>query len=446
MGSSDKLLTNSNLTADIVINTAKKHETPFYIYDEQMIIDNCNELLNMPNAYGIIVNYAVKANSNKALLQLINDQSLSFDASSLNEAKRINSANIPLNRIMLTTQEVPEGKDRIDLEKMIKNGLKYNVCSLRQLYLIADFAVLNRVKLSFRVHPGVGSGESATRNTGDKYSCFGIHLSDIKKALDFAKSKNLIFEEVHVHIGSGADPVVWKDNIDRELSFVEKYFPDAKYINFGGGLKVARMPDEKRADIASLGNYAKKKIEDFYKRTGRKLIMKIEPGTYVVANVGFLVTKVIDIKQTGVEGFTFIVTNGGMEVNARPLLYGSKHPFYIISKEGKVISNEFDLKQFDMEDDQRVIVGRCCESGDSQCLDDTGHIVPRVMGMPDMEDYIVVGGCGAYCSAMTPFNYNSHYQAAELLLRKNGKDVDLIRKRQLFKQIFQNELNLRKVK
>ncbi len=400
----------------------------------------------MPNAYGIEVNYAVKANSNKALLQLIYNQSLLFDASSLNEVKRINSANIPLNKIMLTTQEVPEGNDRKDLEKMMKKGLKYNICSYRQLSLIADFAALNNIQLSFRVHPGVGSGESSTRNTGDKYSCFGVHLLDIKKALDYAKSKNLIFNEVHVHIGSGADPVIWRENIDRELSFVEKYFPDAKYVNFGGGLKVARMPDEKKADIKSLGTYAKQKIEEFYKRTGRKLIMKIEPGTFVVANAGYLITKVIDIKQTGEDGFTFIVTNGGMEVNARPLLYGSKHPFYLISKKGKIISNEFNLKSLDKVNDQRIIVGRCCESGDSQCLDDTGHIEPRVMGKPEINDFVIIGGCGAYCSAMTPFNYNSHNQVAELLLRKNGKNIDLIRKRQTLKQIYINEINLRKFK
>ncbi len=443
MSMSEKLISNSNLTIESLLKAVNKYETPFYIYDEKMIIDRCNEVLNMPNAFGIEINYAVKANSNKAILQIINNSSLYFDASSLNEVRRIKMANIPLKKIMLTTQEILEGKDRKDLEDMIKKGLKYNVCSILQLKLITDFASANNIRLSFRVHPGVGSGESVTRNTGDKYSCFGIHLSDIDEALNFAQSKKLVFNEVHVHIGSGADPAIWRENIDRELSFVEKYFPDAKYVNFGGGLKDARMPGEKKADINSLGNYAKKKIEEFNKKTGRKLIMKIEPGTYIVANAGYLVTKVIDIKRTGKDGFYFIVTNGGMEVNSRPLFYGSKHPFYIISKTGKILSNEFNLNKFSKGKDQKVIVGRCCESGDSQCLDETGHIVPRIMGTPDTGDYLVIGGCGAYCSTMTPFNYNSHYQAIELLLRKNSNDVDLIRKKQSLKQIVMNELNLR---
>lgn len=439
----NSLRSDSNLTATLVKEAANFNETPFYIYDEKMIIDRCEELLNMPNAFGIEINYAVKANTNKAILQLIYSKGFFFDASSLNEVRRVHLAGIPYNRIMLTTQEVPEGRDRKDLEKMIKKGLKYNVCSFRQLKLIADFASRNKIELSCRVHPGVGSGESSTRNTGDKYSCFGVHLSDLEEVLKYAKNKGIIFNEVHIHIGSGADPVIWRENIDRELSFVEKYFPDAKSVNFGGGLKVARMPDEKQADVVSLGNYAKQKIEEFYKKTGRKLIMKIEPGTFVVANSGFLVTKVIDIKKTGNDGFTFIVTDGGMEVNARPLFYGSKHPFYIISKDGTVISNEFNLSAFDKEKDSRVIVGRCCESGDSQCLDETGHIVPRVMGMPDVGDYVVIGGCGAYCSTMTPFNYNSHTQAIELLLRKDKKRIDVIRKKQNLKQIIINEKPLK---
>ena len=442
----NKLNTESNLTAELIVKAAQKCDTPFYIYDEKIIIDRCNELINMPNAFGLEINYAVKANSNRAILQIIHKQSLSFDASSLNEVKRIHLAGIPLKKITLTTQEVPEGKDRIILEKFIKKGLKYNVCSFRQLKLISDFAAYNNINLSFRVHPGVGSGESATRNTGDKYSCFGVHLSDIDEVINYAKDKKVIFNEVHVHIGSGAEPKIWRENIDRELYFLEKYFPDAKIINFGGGLKVGRMPDEKQANIKDLGIYAKSKIEKFHAKTGRKLIMKIEPGTFVIANAGFIVTKVIDIKKTGKDGFTFIVTDGGMEVNARPLLYGSKHPFYLISKEGKIISNEFDLNSSNKKYNEKVIVGRCCESGDSQCLDETGHIMPRIMGMPEVYDYVVIGGCGAYCSSMAPFNYNSHPQAIELLLRRDKKSVDVIRKKQSLKQMIINELPLRNCK
>jgi len=430
-----------NITPAIITEVANRFGTPVYLYEADLISEKCDNILSMPNKYGLRVRYAMKANSSSAILQYITGKGLHIDLSSLNEGRRAHLAGIPYNKMMLTTQEVPIGKDRSDLERMIEEGMKYNVCSLRQLELIADFASENNIPLSMRIHPGDGgSGESATRNTGDKYSCFGVHLTDIEKALSYAKSKRLIFDQVHVHIGSGGDPEKWRENIDRELGFVEKYFPNAKTVNFGGGLKEARMPEETPADIQDLGLYAKKKIEEFYNRTRRKLLMEIEPGTYLMAISGNLVTEIIDKKQTGSDGFEFLVLSGGMEVNSRPLNYGSKHPFYIVSKDGKLLSSEFDLKHLDKEKDKRIPVGRCCESGDSQSLDKHGHIVPRVMANPNLGDYFVIGGCGAYCSSMSPFNYNSHVQAPEVLLIKG--ELICIRKRQSLKQMVANELQL----
>jgi len=89
-----------------------------------------------------------------------------------------------------------------------------------------------------------------------------------------------------------------------------------------------------------------------------------------------------------------------------------------------------------------VIAGRCCESGDAQSLDSEGHILERRMAEPEIGDIIVIGGTGAYCSAMSPFNYNSHTQAPEVLLRENGK-LQLIRKGQTLQQIIENELPLK---
>ena len=418
-----------------IVNIANEYGTPIYVYDESTVVKKCKEVLGMPNAYGINVRFAMKANSNKSILNIVAEQGLLIDASSLMEVRRANVAGIDYSKIILTTQEVPEGKDREDLEKMIIEGLRYNVCSLRQLYLIADFAVSNSISLSIRVHPGVGSGESASRNTGDNYSCFGIHMSNINEAISFANDKGIKFTQVHVHIGSGADPKAWEENIDRELDILEKYFTDANSISFGGGLKEARLPSEDSANINELGMYAKGQIEAFFERTGRKLNMEVEPGTYIVANSGYIITKVIDKKSTGDEGFDFIVANGGMELNARPVMYGSRHPFYVVSKDGNLLSSDFG----DTSTHQAVLVGRCCESGDSQSLDSEGASVPVNIADPEILDYVVIGGAGAYCSSMAPFNYNSHIQSAEVLFKSNGEYV-LIRKAQTLEQILANEL------
>jgi diaminopimelate decarboxylase len=436
------------LTPQILTSASSIVPTPFYLYSEEIINQKCAALKDMPNAHGLNVRYAMKAQSTRGILEVVAlKNGLDIDASSMNEVRRAKLAGVPYDKIMLTTQEVPKRMERVDLENMIKWGLKYNVCSLEQLGLIAGFASSHQVPLSVRVHPGVGSGESASRNTGDKYSCFGIHLTDLEEALKFAKGRGLVFDQVHVHIGSGGDPKKWRENIDRELGFVEKYFLNSAYeqpiskVSFGGGLKEARMPGEVAADIQALGDYATMRLEEFSDKTGRKLIMEIEPGTAVVANSGFLVTRVIDKKRTGPDGFEFLVLDGGMEVNSRPLLYGSSHPFYVYGSDGFLKSSEFDLQRFDSERDQRVVVGRCCESGDSQSLDEGHHIIPRVMASPNIGDYFVVGGVGAYCSTMTPFNYNSHTQAPEILIRAQ-KGLNLFRDPQSLAQIVQNERSI----
>lgn len=432
-----KLNSFGGITTSAVSEVREKFGTPCYLYDETLLVLKCRQAMSMPNAYGLRVRYAMKANSNRTLLKIIADQGLYIDASSLNEARRAELAGIEPGRIMLTTQEVPEGADRRVLEDMMLRGMRYNVCSLLQLRLIADFASANSLALSIRVHPGVGSGESASRNTGDDYSCFGIHLTDIAEALQTASEKKLRFTGVHVHIGSGGDPEMWRRNIDLELGFVEKYFPDAGTVNFGGGLKEARMPHEKAADINALGLYAKERIEDFYRRTGRKLLMEIEPGTFISANMGYVVTTVRDKKKTGGSGLCFAIVDGGMDVNARPLLYGAQHPFFVISRDGRLLSSEFEDTGTTKRD--MMVVGTCCETGDSLCLDSDSNSAPRPMAEPEIGDIIVVGGAGAYCSAMTPFNYNSHLQAPEVLYTTDGQ-LKLIRKRQTLEQMLINEL------
>lgn len=427
------------VTARSVVEAAALAGTPCYLYDEAMIAQRCRDVLAMPSAFGMTARFAMKANSSRAILELVAEQGMGIDASSLNEARRARLAGIPADRIMLTSQELPEGQDAADLEALMVQGLTYNACSQRQLEAVAPVARARKLPLSVRVNPGVGAGESVTRNTGDKYSSFGVHLAGLDRLTGFARQAGVTIGQVHVHIGSGGDPAAWADNIDRMLEIVERHFPDATTINLGGGFKEARMPDEQAADIAALGQHARTRFEAFAARTGRKPHMSVEPGTYVVANAGYLVTRVTDRKWSGPGGFEFILTDGGMEANTRPLLYGSRHPFYVISRAGELLSSEWNLNDPNVELDFRVVVGRCCESGDSQSLDHHGHIIPRMMADPQVGDLVVVGGAGAYCASMSPFNYNSYLQSPEVLLGADGR-LQIIRKAQTLDQVVANEV------
>lgn len=414
---------------------AAEYGTPAYVYDEEHIRKRCRECMEMPNAYGLTVRYAMKANSNRKLLKLIAGEGLRFDASSLNEVLRANLAGIPVEDIMLTTQEVYAGEAAAMFEDLLIRGLKYNVCSLLQLKQTGDFLSKHGISPGIRIHPGVGTGESATRNTGDDYSCFGIHLSDVAEARAFAGEKGFAFRHIHEHIGSGGAPEVWRQNIDLELSIIEEHFPEADAVSFGGGLKEARMPDDHPADVDLLGQYAKLRIEDFFNRTGRKLKVEIEPGTYIMANSGYAITRVMDTKSTSRSNF--IITDGGMEINSRPLLYGSKHPVYVISGDGSSVkSSEFAGNSGEFE---AVVAGKCCESGDCQTLDMDGHAVARPMADAEAGDIVIIGGVGAYCSSMAPFNYNSHTQIPEVLFTSGGR-AELIRKRQTLGQMLENEV------
>lgn len=417
-----------------VLEVRREHGTPFYFYDTRILHERCEEMLAMPSAYGLTVRYAMKANSNRSILKLIHSYGIKMDASSVNEALRAVMAGVPASDIMLTSQELPVGENLTNLKNLMKNGMKYNVCSLRQLYNIGDFVSEQGFSLSVRMHPGTGSGESATRNTGDKYSCFGVHLSDVDDLNRYAKGKGIAFTEVHVHIGSGGDPAAWKENIDREIDIIDTYFPDATSVSFGGGLKVARMPDEIGAEVRALGDYAARALIAFHDRTGRKLRMEVEPGTYIVAQCGYAVTTCMDTKQTGEDGLNFLITDGGLEINSRPLMYGSRHPFYVFGSDGVLISSEETVS----DEFCAAVVGKCCESGDCQTLDSEGRSEARPIGRAEAGDVVCIGGVGAYCSSMTPFNYNSHTQVPEFLY--DGTKTKMVRKRQTLEQIVENEI------
>jgi diaminopimelate decarboxylase len=439
----EKIFSEGTITSDDIPDAVSiAGQTPLYLYDERLIIDKCSDIKKMPNEFGFSPRYAMKANSTKALFQPIVERGFGIDASSMNEAERVHLGGVPYAKTMLTTQEVPEGRERKRLEMMMLGGLRYNACSVRQFNLISDFVAMQKIPISIRIHPGKGgSGESVTRDTASPYSCFGIQISELEGVLEIAKKKKVIIDGVHEHIGSGGSPEKWRASIDGFLGIVSSYvdsLPDLKKINFGGGLKQGRMPDEDSADPYELGAYARERLIEFYQSTGKKLEMEVEVGTYIMAMAGNVVTKVMDKKSTGKEGFNFIIADGGMELNSRPLLYGSEHPFAIVSRNGALLSSEYNLENLS-EDSSFVPVGRCCESGDSQSLDSEGNIIPRRMAEPSFGDYFVVGGCGAYCSSMSPFNYNSQTQAPEVLKMLNG-ELKLIREPQTLSDVVSREI------
>lgn len=402
---------------------AKEIGTSTYVYFESDLINNLSLFMNIPAPYGLIVRFAMKANSTSAILRLFDKAGAHFDASTFNECVRaIKSAGIKGDRIRLTSQEVQSVEN---LKFLSKNGVLYTASSLLQLERYGQ--VLPGTKISIRFNIGIGSGWTPQTSTGGTSSSFGIY--EQRDQIDeLLKKYNLALTTVHLHIGSGSDPEKQKQAIKEGLKVVKDY-KTVTALNMGGGFKVAGMSYEHAADITEMGQSMSKALKEFEKLTNRKIVLEVEPGTALVAKAGYILTEIIDKVTTGVQGAEFLKLNGGMNMNARIALYGAQHPLVVIPKDSK----KRGVKEY-------VVTGICCESGDMLTVEPgkPEYIAKRKMLEAYVGDLMVVGRAGAYCASMAPGNYNSQQIHPEILVRQNGK-LDCIRMEQPIEDIWKYE-------
>lgn len=410
------------LNPEQVKEIVREYGSPVFVYSEKEIEARCDAALAFPNAYGVTPRYAMKANPNKTILQIMKKKGVHIDASSEYEAERAILAGFKPEEIMLTSQEPAK-----NLESLYKRGVQYNACSLFQLERFGK--IFPGREVSIRINPGLGSGATKKTDVGGTTSSFGIWHEQMSEVMRIRKEYNLKITKVHTHIGSGSDPEVWKAVSLYTLEYAEM-FPECVTVNLGGGFKVGRMADEKTTDFQLIGAPVKELFIQFFNKHGRKLHLEIEPGTSMMANCGAIISTVTDIVNTGKNGFEYIKLNSGMDSNTRPSLYGARHPLISVPING----NSGRIKEY-------VVVGHCCETGDIFTQSMGGDIEKRHLGEVEIGDYIVMEGTGAYCAGMSTKNYNSYPEIAEVLVRKNGKAV-LIRKRQELAQIFQNETDV----
>jgi diaminopimelate decarboxylase len=395
--------------------------TPVFVYDEATSIRHAEDALSFPHPYGLTVRYAMKANSNASLLNLYDRLGLHIDASSGYEVERAILAGVAPEKICLSSQEFPE-----NFKALYDQGMSFNACSLNQIDRFGQ--LYPESQLGLRFNPGVGSGGTNKTNVGGPSSSFGIwheFLDEVRSLI--AKYRLKVFR-IHTHIGSGSDPLVWQSASQLSLNIV-KQFPEVTTLNLGGGYKVARMADEIGTDFQDIGAPIRDAFISLANETGRKIHLEIEPGTYLIANAGSILTTVQDIVSTGTEGYSFLKLDSGMTEILRPSLYGGQHPLIIIPQEDTGRTANY------------VAVGHCCESGDlvTPAPGTTDVLQARELAESSIGDLCVIEGAGAYCSSMPAKNYNSFPEAAGVLIRANG-DIKQIRKRQTLEQMVVNEL------
>ncbi|NQZ57076.1 MAG: diaminopimelate decarboxylase, partial [Lentisphaeraceae bacterium] len=391
---------------------ADRFETPLYIYSQDKIQQACREALAFPNAFGLTVRYALKANPLSTFLKIADKEGVHFDASSEFELARCLELGISPEKIQLTSQQFPNSY----ISLFEDERLRFNACSLKQLNSFGKLFPGREV--SIRINPGLGSGSNRKTNVGGPSSSFGIWFEQMDEIRAIAKNHNLKITRLHTHIGSGSDPEVWKKVASMTLEWAVA-FEDVNTVNLGGGFKVARMSSETGTDLQSVGSAIKTEFERVAQKTGRKFHLEIEPGTYIAANSGTLLASVDDITDTGKEGYKFLKINTGMDAITRPALYAAQHPLITIRR--------FACDSQDFSTDDYIVTGHCCESGDMFTLDADENLLPRTMGSADLGDLVAIEGTGAYCSSMNLRNYTSFPALNEVLLDETG-NFHLIRR------------------
>lgn len=420
---------NPLIDASQAKSLAESFGTPVYLYDENRLRASADAVLNFPNAFGLTARFAMKACPNKRILALFDSLGLHIDASSGHEVKRAIHAGIDPKKISLSAQEIPE-----DLNELLDLGIEFNACSLRQIERFGQIRPSGA--LGIRFNPGSGSGGNNRTNVGGVSSSFGIWHESVPEVKALCEDYDLEVKRIHTHIGSGSDPEVWLKVALMNFQLVEQ-FASVHTLNLGGGYKVGRMPNEVSTDLQVIGKPVREAFEAFAEKTGREIHCEIEPGTFLTANAGGILAEVHDLVHTGSEGYQFIKLNTGMTELLRPSIYGAQHPITIFSSE----TARAEAAHSNSEEQAYVVVGHCCESGDilTPAPGDPELLAPRNFSSVALGDLVLIGGTGAYASAMTPKHYNSYPEAAEVLLGSDG-EARLIRQRQALESLWENEL------
>lgn len=403
---------------------ARIYGTPVFVHDQASYERYGRETLDIPNAYGLTVRYAMKANSHRAVLRLFDDLGIHIDASSKYEVRRALAAGIAANHIQLTSQEVQTPED---LAKFLELGVLYCATSLEQLRVFAQLEISAMTPVSIRVNPGLGSGHNNRTNTAGESASFGIWHGHMDKVLELASRHSLQITRLHTHVGSGSDWRVWQKAVALTLKIVRQ-LPDVQVVNMGGGYKIDRVRPEKSINLTSAFEPVKEAFESFAAETGRRLHLEIEPGTYLAANSCLLLASVEDVVDTGPKGYRFLKINASMTELLRPMIYGARHPLRLLGK-GEETSTAY------------AVVGLTCESGDifTPKEGDPEGVDTIKLAKASRGDLVVVLGAGAYGLAMSAKNYNSRPICAEVMLDSNGADR-LITRAQTPEEIWAREL------
>ncbi len=275
------------------------------------------------------IKYATKALSNINILKLIRKAGAGIDAVSIEEVKLGMMAGYSPEEIMYT----PSGVGFEEIREAVKLGIMINLDSLP---LMEEFGQIygNTVPACIRINPHIMAGGNIKISTGHKESKFGISIEQLPQILKKVSNYKLQIIGLHIHTGSDildAEVFLRGGNVLFEAAMK---FADLKFLDFGGGFKVAYKPNDISTDIMEVGKKVGEAFQEFCLRYGRQLELWLEPGKFLVSEAGYLLVKANVVKES--TSVTFVGVDSGLNHLIRPMMYDAYHEVYNLSNpEGK---------------------------------------------------------------------------------------------------------------
>ncbi|APW45907.1 diaminopimelate decarboxylase [Rhodoferax antarcticus] len=401
-------------TPQTLATLAKTHATPLWVYDASTIERQIEALRPFD-----VIRFAQKANSNTHILKLMKRCGVMVDSVSLGEIERALAAGFTPGvhdghaEIVFTADLL----DRATLARVADLGVPVNCGSIDMLDQLGSVSPGHPVWL--RINPGFGHGHSNKTNTGGEHSKHGIWHTDLPLACERLRANGLKLMGLHMHIGSGVDYAHLQEVCGAMVELVAVVAVqglDLQAISAGGGLSIPYQAGEPQIDTAhyfSLWDAARQQIADLL---GHPVVLEIEPGRYLVAESGVLVSEVRATKTMG--NSAFVMVDAGFSDLMRPSMYGSFHGMEIIHADGSAVPGAFQ---------DTVVGGPLCESGDVFTQGEGGVVLTRPLPVAQVGDLLVLQDTGAYGASMSS-NYNTRPLIAEVLI-EDGLPR-LIRRRQ----------------
>jgi diaminopimelate decarboxylase/aspartate kinase len=365
-----------------LLGIAESHANA-YVYDRATVIGAAERLTRLKNVDRIL--YAVKANFNADLIKALDSSGVDFECVSPGEVEWLEEIipDLDEKRILFT----PNFAARDEYGWAIERGLQVTLDNLYPLQAWPD--LFKGQALFVRIDPGQGRGHHEHVKTAGVHAKFGIPRFEVAELRNLVAAAGAEVVGIHAHSGSGIlDPNNWR-TVAGELVQIAEQFPGVETIDLGGGLGVPEKPGDKPIDLSTVDETLAE-IKQAYPRYK----LWLEPGRYIVAQAGVLLTRVTQTKGKGEMRYVGVGT--GMNSLIRPALYGAYHEIVNLTRADEAPSETV------------TIVGPICETGDRLGSD-------RLLPPTEEGDVILIANAGAYGYVMSS-RYNMRDVAREIVI------------------------------